>query len=111
MGGAGSAGADVLRRGSLAPFILAAQPFVTGSPPGGLPAYPSVHVNPPGVVFLFNSTVRPFQNLIGPGGFMFTTVAPAALSGQSVMFQAVALSGTASNGLFAATDAHELQVQ
>lgn len=96
---------------ALSPFIMAAQPFPAGSPPATFPGYPSVHVSSPGMVFLFDSTIGPFPNLIGPGGFVFTTAAPVSLSGQSVMFQAVALSGAANNGLFAATDAHEIQVQ
>lgn len=96
---------------ALSPFIMAAEPFPTGTPPATFPGFPSVHMSPPGMVYLFDSSAGPFQNLLGFGGFSFVTAAPPFLAGQSVMFQAVAVSGTAANGIFAATDAHEIQVQ
>lgn len=92
------------------PFILAAEPFPTGAPPATYPGFPSVHMSPPGMVFLVNGNASPFPTLVG-NGFTFSTIVPTFLSGQSVMFQAVALSGSAGNGVFAATDAHEIQVQ
>lgn len=99
------------------PLVIAAQLFSTGSTLGSI--FPAVHINPnmPAFVIVYDGTISPFGNVqpIPPGGLGLAFVAPS-FPGLSVIFQGFALtfdpiaySVPAQNGIFAATDAHEIR--
>ncbi len=46
--------------------------------------------------------------MLPPSPFTFAFLAPAGFGGQSLMIQAAVISPAAANGIFAATDAHEI---
>lgn len=93
--------------------LLLGQLLATGGPTPVLPGYPSLHVNPfAGGFIVFNALTAPFGPLLlPPGGLTFNVAIPAGLFGNSLMLQALSLSSTAINGVFAATDGHEIAFQ
>ena len=77
---------------------------------------PSVHVNPfvPGFFWLLDgiTPVGPFgAPVVIPGGNQMSFVVPPGLAGYSLLMQSLTLSVTATNGIYAATDAHEIRFQ
>ena len=88
------------------PFVLVAQPFMTGNPNPGGPFPPPIWID----------TTQPFIVLVGfepllsqtilPGGVGYSALMPLGFAGQSFMFQAVAITPA----LFL-TDGYEIQVQ
>ncbi len=94
-----------------APFVLAAEPFPTGTPPGPFPGFPEIHMSLGGMRILIDTTGLVVPIVIGSTGVTLTASIPPALSGQSIMLQAAAVSNMAANGIFATSDGHEFVVQ
>jgi hypothetical protein len=97
------------------PLILAGNAYGTGS---GVPAFglPSLHVNPfvaGGFLLLDGATpAGPFSpSRVLPPGTDIQLAVPPGLSGYRARLQAIVLSATAGNGLYATTDAHEIHFQ
>ncbi len=102
-----------------APLLLLASPTLTAT---GLPAptIPGFALDPGFLIPLANGTGSPFSGaLVLPGGWRWAMPVPAGLSGVSLFFQTLALPGAApaslglpapANGVFAATDAHEIRL-
>lgn len=92
------------------PLIALAEPFVTGTPPVGPMG---LHVSTTGATILANGLIpNPlgFTTVVAPGGTSFIYQLPVALSGFSVMLQGLAITNSATNGFFALSDAHEIQM-
>lgn len=92
-------------------ILLVGQLFITGNPPVG--AFPGLSINTFGGFIMLGGAATPFGPLVLPiGGFQATFLVPPFLGGSNVsgIFQYLALSTFATNGFFAATDAHEIQV-
>lgn len=87
------------------PGILAAEVFLTGTPPQPLASFPVIHLHP-ALAFVIADT-SPFP--LGVNGIAVGAPVPAGLAGQSLMLQGVAVSASAANGFFAASDGHELR--
>lgn len=82
-------------------FFLGAQLIPTSSPFPSLPGYPELHLNDQGG-FLVS------QGLVGMAPVDFTFFVPANLTGFTAILQGVVLDPAAQNGIFAATDAHQV---
>ncbi len=94
------------------PFLILAEGFMTGSAPVG--PLPSIHVSLTGFVIVVDgiSPVVPgFQPQLPTGGVSLDFIVPPGMSGISVLFQGFAFVPSVANGFFAATDAHEIQIQ
>jgi hypothetical protein len=90
------------------PFALVASPFPTGSPPS-FPGFPELHLNPATLVVLHGSAIGGFLPILSPApGSSLSFSVPPGLSGTSVMLQAVVAFPAAPNGLFVASEAHEI---
>jgi hypothetical protein len=85
--------------------LLAAQAFVQGFPPAGIPGFAELHVADPGLV-IFSLTSQ-----LPTSGVNSSFLVPAGLAGIAVRFQAVAFGPMAGNGFFVASDAHDLLLQ
>ena len=94
------AAADPARLGRVA--ALLAELRGTGAPVVH-PVFAGVHVVQP---ILAHGPV-----VLGPAGATWLWLAPPGFAGLSVQLQVVALDGSAANGLFAASDSHELRLQ
>jgi hypothetical protein len=97
------------------PLMLGGNAHQTGLgyPQLGLP---SLHVNPvlSSFFWLMDGTTPqgPFgPSVVIPGGTELQFVVPQGLAGYSITLQAVVLGVTANNGIYAATDAHEIRFQ
>ena len=92
------------------PLILVAQVFLPGNPPIG--PLSGLHVNAAGGLILLNgletATLPP---IVLPFGVTYGVAVPPGLVGLSVMFQALAIAGSANNMFFAITNGHEIMVQ
>ncbi|MCR9246072.1 MAG: hypothetical protein NXI31_13655 [bacterium] len=86
--------------GAFGAMLLSLAP--TGSPPGPLPTYPELHLDPARVI------ATPFASLDLPHTMSFSL--PFSLPGSSLLVQGVALKASSASGnpVFTATDAHEL---
>jgi hypothetical protein len=93
------------------PFLLIGELFTTGAPPVGV--LPTLHLSLSGYFILVNG-VTPVGPGLQPGLQTFGNYSafgiPSGLTGSSILIQALAVSGTAANGFFAITDAHEIQI-
>lgn len=89
--------------------VLVAQVFQNQFPPLGIGAYPSIHVDPGLAVIVFNGASMPggFVLPLPVGGLQFLYSVPAGLVGFTLRVQALAVTPTAANGFFAATNAHD----
>ena len=92
-------------------YYLLGSIFATGAPP--VPQLPFldiwVDIN---TYFIMSGALTPMgAPLIGPSGTSTFFVTPLGLTGVSVMTQAICISPIAGNGIFAASDAHEIQFQ
>lgn len=97
----------------LTPPLLVGQLFSTGFPPVG--ALPGLWVNTSGAAILVNGLdpgILGLSTVVIPGtGNTYAYLIPSGLAGYSVILQALAVSPFASNGFFAITDGHEIQMQ
>ena len=94
-------------------YYLVADLFSTGSPLAQ-PQLPYIRVNIPTHFLLIDGSPRPLlgQPVINPnGGTSAYFFAPTGLAGTSVMVQAVVISPSAANSVYAASDAHEIRLQ
>ena len=89
-------------------YYLIGQLFGTGFPPGG---FGGIWINTGAPFFgLVNPIPTPLgATVIPPGGVSTHVTIPPGLTGLSVMLQAFPLSPSAANGVFALSDAHEIQ--
>jgi hypothetical protein len=98
---------------ALREMALIAQPFTTGFPPFP-PAAPNIHMQFPGLFFLIGGVASPLgPPLLPPGGASISFIVPGGLSGNSVVFQGVAITLSppfALNGLYASTNGHEIKL-
>lgn len=89
------------------PFLVF-QVMSNGTTPTGLPGYPEIHFDPNQSALLYDG------NLLGatlaPGGVTFgpVIVPPNFLTGQTIRYQALAVTPSAANGIFAASRADDL---
>jgi len=119
-----AAAGDVLRTqvgsplGTLdgAPVLLALDAFFTGQPRAQ--SFPGIWVNPHSALFLYNgwfaTSFAPVVLPMSQGGNVFALAIPPGLAGVSLMLQAVALqlpTTPSPNGLYFATEAHEVRIQ
>ena len=98
----------------LTPYYLIGQLFTTGTPPVPQPAFPELWFGFASFFVLVDGAGAPILGppLIGPnGGSSSFFVTPMGLSGSSVMVQGLVINPLVANGLYAATDAHEIQFQ
>jgi hypothetical protein len=94
-------------------LILAGQLFVTGSPPFP-PAAPNVYLSFAGLVVLIGGYGPLGPTLLPPDGTTVAFTVPPGLAGNSALFQAAVITTTpplATNGFYAVTDAHQIQLQ
>ena len=99
---------------SLSAYYLVAQLFSTGAPPTPLGAFPDLWFGFTTFFLLVDGSSVPIVGapLIGPSGGTSTFfVTPPGLAGSSVMIQGLVINSSTTNGLYAATAAHEIQVQ
>ncbi|MGE3173476.1 MAG: hypothetical protein AB7O97_12700 [Planctomycetota bacterium] len=97
---------------SLSGFYLLGDLFPTGAPP--VPPLPSIWLGIGTYFTLVDGSPRLFvgQPLIGPNGGTSTfVVAPNGFAGTSLMIQGIVISPSAQNGIYAATNAHEIRLQ
>lgn len=99
-----------------APLLLAVSAFVTGTPQ--VAALPDIWINPGAAIFLYNGwSGRILSPVVIPaiyGGNVYSVTIPAGLAGVSLMLQGIALapaSAPSPNGIYLATDGHEIQLQ
>ena len=95
------------------PPVLLGDFFSTGSPPVGPAGFLDLHVNVNTVFALFdgNSTSGVFgPTVLHPGGLQLQFTIPPALSGSSLMLQALVGAPGPSNIFFTATNGHEIRV-
>ncbi len=96
------------------PFLLGASPFPTGNPP--ITGVPGFWLDPAGIVRLADGVFCGGFGcpVILPGGTNYNLQIPAGLTNVSIMLQALTFalpgSATPANGVFAATDAHEIRI-
>ena len=93
------------------PYLVLVELFATGFPPPS--PLPGVNVSLTGFVILMDGAtpVGPgLQPQLPPFGITNSFLVPAGLSSTSLMIQGFALSPLATNGVFAAADAHEIQL-
>lgn len=90
--------------------LLAGEFFMPAFPPMGLVAYPFVHLDN-GLAFLIAGSfgAGPFASPgLDPDGITITTLVPTGLGGFGVRLQGFAVTPFVSNGLFAASNAHDI---
>lgn len=91
------------------PFVLAAQPIVTGMAPPN--PYPAVYIGTQGAIVIAGSP--PFgplgMPLLSPAGFGLALLTPAGLAGLSIVIQGAAITPSAVNSIFASTNGHEIR--
>lgn len=92
-------------------LFVAGEVFTTGTAgPAGWPGFPALHVHPTSAFFL--SGFGPLtQAQLSPMGLHLVFTLPPQLVGSTLRIQAAAASSLAANGLFAASDAHDLAIQ
>lgn len=90
-------------------FIVVASTLVTGMPIPQL--FPGLHIDPATVVVI-NRSLSGVLPLLPTNGFNFAFVHPGgSFSGLSVYVQSLVSTATATNGIFVATNAIEMQMQ
>ena len=96
---------------ALQPYLVVAQVFSTGNPP--VPQVPNLWIDLTApAAFVVGASGPPFSGpVIVPGGSSSFFVLPAGLGGSSIMLQALVVTNSSANGLFALSDAHEIQLQ
>lgn len=90
--------------------LLAGEFFMPAFPPMGLVSYPYVHLDN-GLAFLIAGSfgASPFASPgLEPAGISITTLVPIGLGGFGIRLQGLAVTPFASNGLFAASNAHDI---
>ncbi len=92
-------------------YYLLGSIFATGTPP--VPQLPFLDIWVDlSTYFVMSGSLTPLgAPLIGPNGTSTFFVAPAGLPGVSVMVQGLCITSIAANGIFAVSDAHEVQFQ
>lgn len=92
--------------------LLAMQTYTTGSVLPPTPGLPSVWVNGsfPGLTLLDLGGGPLGAFLLPPGGVTLGLIVPPGLVGTTVRVQAFVISTWAANGIYAATDAHEIEI-
>lgn len=91
------------------PLFIIAQGFPTGMPPS--PVAPNVWLSLPGLTFLVGNDPSPLgMVLLPPGGMTLALGVPPGMGGMSALIQGVVIAPTAANGVYAATDAHEIRM-
>jgi len=96
-----------------AEYILLAQPFTTGNPPGTA-VLPSVYLVLTQPVYILVGTSMPLigKPRIAPGtGSTTYYITPPGLAGNSAMLQALVLDPRTNNNFYAASDGYEIQFQ
>lgn len=95
-----------------ATLVVYAQTFTSGTPAPSTPGLTGVWIDLLAPHYaIFDGLSAPFGGGLAPGGFAFgPVVLDPTLAGQSVMLQAGVITPTAANGLYAATDGHEIRV-
>ncbi|MGE3173478.1 MAG: hypothetical protein AB7O97_12710 [Planctomycetota bacterium] len=90
-------------------YFLLGSVFGTGAPP--LQQLPSLWIDPFSYITLAGglTTIGPVS--IGPNGSSSFFVTPPGLTGLSLMVQGLTISPSANNGVYAATDGHEIAFQ
>lgn len=92
-------------------LYVAVESFTTGAPgPAAWPGFPELYVHPTTASFL--PGLGPLTGaVLHPAGLHLAYVLPPQLAGSTIRLQAATASSFAANGLFAATDAHDLVIQ
>jgi hypothetical protein len=94
-------------------LVVLGQPFVTGFPPFPSAA-PNIYPSFAGMVVLIGLDFGPLGPVLLPAnGTTLSFLVPVGLVGASAMFQAAVVTFTAPfalNGIYASTDAHEIQI-
>ncbi|MBK8097548.1 MAG: hypothetical protein IPK26_10590 [Planctomycetes bacterium] len=96
----------------LKPYALVGSLFATGTPPGPQAGFPGIQVNMSSFFVIVNGLVPTpaGQPVIGPNGGSSTyLVMPTFPPGISVMLQGLVVDPIVANGIYAASDAHELR--
>jgi hypothetical protein len=95
-------------------LVVIAQGYFTGFPPFP-PIAANIYMTIPGLTFLLGGVAGPLGPvLLPPGGVTLVFSVPPGLTGASAIFQGAVITWTppsASNGLYAATDGHEINIQ
>ncbi|MEC7582899.1 MAG: hypothetical protein VYE77_01160 [Planctomycetota bacterium] len=99
---------------SLSAYYLVGQLFTTGAPPTPLASFPDLWFGFTTFFLLVDGSSVPIIGapLIGPnGGTSSFFITPPGLAGSSVMIQGLVINSSTTNGLYAATDGHEIRFQ
>jgi hypothetical protein len=94
--------------------LLVAQFLPQNQPAGSISTFPYVHFDPMQPIYilldgLLGSPLGPMP--IVPGGATLTYLIPPGFGGSSFIVQGLALNSGAANGIFAASNAHEIEFQ
>ncbi|MEC7582894.1 MAG: hypothetical protein VYE77_01135 [Planctomycetota bacterium] len=94
-------------------YYLVGQLFTTNVPPVPLPAFPDLWFDFNSFFVLVNGAGGPLgPPVVGPnGGSSSFFTAPSNFGNLSLMVQGLVINSATNNGLYAATDAHEIQFQ
>ncbi|MCK5940509.1 MAG: hypothetical protein KAI24_00965, partial [Planctomycetes bacterium] len=101
-------------RFTFAPYLLLVELYPTGgTPPPPIPGLPALHVHPLTAIWLVDPlSPGPLGPAVLPaGGAPHAWFVPPGLTGATLRLQAGVFSPLAANGVFALTDAHEVDVQ
>lgn len=94
------------------PPVLAAELFPTGTPgPGSPVGFPYIHITLTPFIIFNGLETPPFgASVLAPGGYNIFGVVPVTLSGTTIRLQALVLAGIANDGIFAFSDAYDLDL-
>lgn len=96
---------------SNSPYYLIGSLAATGTPPAPALPFTDIWVDLNSYFILVGSFSPIGAPVVGPNGSSSYWLAPAGFPSISLVVQALAISPSAANGLYAATDAHEIQFQ
>ncbi len=94
-----------------APLVVAAEIFVTGATPpsaAGL-GQPAIHLSIINTIFLLGAPGSLFVPYLTAPSSDLGFITPPGLAGLSLMVQSLVISAGSSNGVYAASDAHEIR--
>lgn len=94
-------------------YWLVGDLFSTGTPPSPLPQFPELWFSPSSYFLLVSGIPTPIGSpvILPNAGSSTYIVAPINLGGVSIIVQGLVVSSSVANNIYAATDAHEIQLQ
>lgn len=94
------------------PPVLLGQLYADGAAPAPSGLLPAIHVNLQAVIIFDGNVPTPFGPvLIGPGGVNLSFLLPPGLAPFGIRIQGIISSPFVANGIYASTDAHDIDLQ